>query len=69
MSRFTKEEAWDYLIDNGIASEETLRVVTAINGWSLGTLEDVLYATTAYESFDQLEDEDSDSEEEDKDDE
>jgi hypothetical protein len=49
------ETAWDYLIDMGLASEETLRVVTSINGHSLNTLESVLFVVTGYRSFDQLE--------------
>lgn len=47
-----KGHAWDIL--TGYVSEETLRVVTAINGYTLGTLEDVLYAVTGFRSFDQL---------------
>lgn len=54
------EEAWDYLIETGLASEDTLRVVTSINGYSLDTLEDVLYAVAGYHSFDQLREEDGD---------
>lgn len=54
------EDAWDYLLTNGLASEETLQVVTNINGYSLKTLEDVLYATAGYHSFDQLDEEDED---------
>lgn len=50
----TKEKAWDVLIEQGV-SEETLKVVTAINGWSTDTMEAVLYAVTGYRSFDQLE--------------
>ena len=53
MSVNTVEEAWDYLIENGLASEETLRVVTNINGYSLDTLESVLYALEGYHSFSQ----------------
>jgi hypothetical protein len=52
-------ELWDYLLDNGIASEETLQVVTNINGYSLSTLEDVLYATTGYRSLEQAEEEEA----------
>ncbi len=50
-------EAWDYLISNGIVSEETLQVITNINGYSEETLNDVLYAVTGYRSIEQLEDE------------
>jgi len=48
---------WDYLLDNRIVSEETLNIVTSINGYNLNTLEDVLYATTGYRSLNQLEEE------------
>lgn len=53
MSVNTVEEAWDYLIENGLASEETLQVVTSINGYSLDALESVLYALEGYHSFSQ----------------
>jgi hypothetical protein len=46
-------KAWDFLVENGVASEETLRVVTNINGYSVETLEDVLYAVTGMRDFDQ----------------
>lgn len=49
----TVEEAWDLLLEHELASEETLKVVTSINGYSLDTLCDVLYAVTAYRDFDQ----------------
>lgn len=48
-------KAWDTLETMGI-SEQTLQIVTSINGYSLDTLEDILYAATGYNSFDQLED-------------
>lgn len=49
------EQAWDALTGQGI-SEETLQIVTSINGYTVDTLEDVLYAATGYRSFEQLED-------------
>lgn len=49
------EEAWDYLIETGLATEQTLQVVTSINGYSLDTLESVLYATSGYRNFNQTE--------------
>ena len=45
---------WVYLLDNGIVSEQTLRVVTNISGYNLDTLESVLYATTGYRSLEQI---------------
>ena len=48
-----KNKAWDALLEQGV-SEDTLQVVTAINGWSMDTMEAVLFAVTGYRSFDQL---------------
>jgi hypothetical protein len=58
---FNKEqEIWDYIIDNSIASEEALTLITNINGYSVDTLNDVIYAMTGYRSMEQLEGEDND---------
>lgn len=48
-------DMWDKLTEYGV-SEETLQIITSINGYSAETLEDVLYAALGYQSFDQLED-------------
>lgn len=48
-------QVWDYLLENGIASEETLRVVTSINGYNIETLNAILYAVTGYHDIEQLE--------------
>ena len=50
-------ELWDYIIDNSLASEEALRLVTNINGYNEDTLNDVLYATTGYRDLEQLQNE------------
>lgn len=50
-------EMWDKLEELGV-SEQTLQIVTSINGYTTDTLEDVLYAHTGYRNFDQLDDED-----------
>lgn len=50
----TTEQAWDTLEAMGV-SEQTLQIVTSINGYTLDTLEDVLYAYAGYRSFDQVE--------------
>lgn len=47
-------DKWDLLVEMGI-SEETLDIITSINGYNLQTLEDVLYAKFGYRSFEQLE--------------
>ena len=38
------DKLWDRIVNAGIASEHTLRVITAINGYSVETLNDVIYA-------------------------
>ncbi len=53
---FEKEnEIYNYIIDTGIASEEALDLITNINGYSVETLNDVIYALTGYRSMEQLE--------------
>jgi hypothetical protein len=42
------DQMWDWLLDMGIATEEELQLVTDINGYSIETLNDVLYARTGY---------------------
>lgn len=48
-----KSEMYAKLIELGV-SEQTLQIVTSINGYSTNTLEDVLDAHMGYTSFDQL---------------
>ena len=54
VSKMNKDEMWDRLLEMG-TSEETLRVVSCINGYSEETMLDILYAQYGYRSFDQLE--------------
>ena len=42
------ETAYEALIEAGVATEDELALVTNINGYSLETLEAVLYARTGY---------------------
>jgi len=46
-------ELWDLLVDNGLAAEQTLQVITSINGYTLETLNDVLYAITGCRCIEQ----------------
>ena len=50
-----KEQMWQYLENIGV-SEQTLQVVTDINGYSEETMCGILYAVTGYRNFEQLED-------------
>lgn len=54
-NEITIENAWDTLLDMGV-SEQTLNIITSINGYNIETLENVLYAHAGYHSFDQLDD-------------
>lgn len=47
------EEMWNTLLILGV-SEETLNIVKCINGYSKETMQDILYATTGYRSFEQI---------------
>lgn len=49
----TVNEMWDTLLELGV-SEETLEVVTYINGYNEEAMSDILYAKYGYRSFDQL---------------
>lgn len=48
-----KNAMWDALIDLGV-SEQTLQIITSINGYTTETMRDVLYAHTGYRDFTQL---------------
>ena len=48
----TIEEMWDKLLQMGV-SEQTLSIISSINGYSKGTMEDVLYAEFGLNAFDQ----------------
>lgn len=45
---------WDAIIEYGIATEEELSLVTAINGYNEDTLNDVIYVRTGCRNIEQL---------------
>lgn len=49
----TIAEMWEKLLGMGV-SEETLKVVTDINGYNEESMQDILYVKFGYHSFDQL---------------
>lgn len=51
---YTIEQVWDLLSQCGIATSKEMQLVTTINGYNIGTLEDVLYARTGLRSIEQL---------------
>lgn len=52
-------EMWDELVSMGV-SEQTLQIVTDINGYNKRTMRDVLYAFAGENTFDGEEDEEED---------
>ncbi len=48
---------WNFIIDNNIATEDEVRLVTDINGWSEDTMTDIIYAKTGLRSYEQCKDE------------
>lgn len=55
-------EMWDTLQDMYGVSEETLQIVTDINGYSTDTMEEVLYAVAGLNSFDNDDDDEDEDE-------
>ena len=53
----SKDEMWEELVDDGIATEEECQLVTNIKGYTEEALLDILYARTGYRNFEQMEDE------------
>lgn len=49
-----------YLIENGIATQDEITLVCNINGYTGETLNDILYARTGYRNFEQLREENGD---------
>lgn len=45
-------DAKNFLIEQEIATEDEISLVTQINGYSIDTLNDILYARTGYHDLD-----------------
>ena len=52
-TNLTINEMWSTLLDLGV-SEQTLKVVTDINGYNEQSMKNILYSVTGYNDFDQL---------------
>ena len=50
----TIEQIWDLLIDYNVATQDELKLVTSINGYTIDTLNSIIYARTAYRNIEQL---------------
>lgn len=49
------EETWDFMIENMLFTEEELQLVTQMVGYTVGTLNDALYARYGYHDLEQYE--------------
>ena len=47
-------QAWDYIVEQGIATDEELKLITYINGHNETSLNDVIYARTGMQDIEQL---------------
>ena len=47
------EQYYNYLCESGLASAETLDIITSINGYNEDTLNDVLYVVSGYRDIEQ----------------
>ena len=54
MTKLPIEKYWDWLIEQNIADEDELKLITDINGYSVETLDDVLYARSGYRDYEQV---------------
>lgn len=48
------QEVYDYLLDNDIFTEKELELVTNINGNSIETLNDMIYARYGFRDLEQM---------------
>jgi hypothetical protein len=44
---------WDFMIDNNIATDDEIKLVTSIMGYRLITLNSILYSRTGYHDLEQ----------------
>ena len=47
------DQAFQFLVDFELATEQEIQLVTKINGYNVEQLENILYVRTGYQSFDQ----------------
>ncbi len=48
------EKLWDLIVNYELATESTLQLITRLNGYNVETLENVLYALTGFQSYEQF---------------
>ena len=53
MTNTEKQNTWDFILANDIATESELQLVTTINGYNLRALNDIIEVKTGYRSKNQ----------------
>ena len=53
MSKSIESMLWDFIIDNNIATDNEVRLVSDINGWNEETMTDIIYSRTGLRSYEQ----------------
>lgn len=48
------ERTWNYLVENEIATEEELQLVTSVAGYTDEVMNAIIYARTSYNNLGQL---------------
>ena len=48
------DKLWDLLLERGLATAEEMRLVTYINGYSVQSLNDIIYVRTGYSDYESL---------------
>ena len=57
MSRSIGSMLWNFIVDNNIATDNEVLLVSHINGFNEETMEDIIYARTGLRSYEQCKDE------------
>lgn len=57
-------ELYETLVDEELFTEDELRLITDINGYSIDTLNDCIFARYGYRSYEQMKGEDEDYDDE-----
>ena len=57
MSKSIISMLWDFIVDNNIATDNEVILVSDINGWNEETMTDIIYARTGLRSYEQCKDE------------
>ena len=53
------DEMWEYLTEYGIATDDEIRLITNINGYTMEALNSIIYVRTGYHDMEQLQEETS----------